>query len=64
MPNTSRHLAILHERDIVTTSRSGHTIYYSLDSRKVIDALDLLRNFMAAFMPEEAGTGSTLDLAD
>jgi DNA-binding transcriptional ArsR family regulator len=57
-PNTSQHLAILRERNVVTTSRSGNTIYYSLNSRKVIDAVDLLREFMAEFMvdgefPEE-----------
>lgn len=49
-PNTSQHLAILRDRNVVTTSRSGNTIYYSLNSRKVIDAIDLLRAFMAEFM--------------
>lgn len=52
-PNTSQHLAILRERNIVTTSRSGNTIYYSLNSRKVIDAVDLLREFMAEFMSDD-----------
>jgi ArsR family transcriptional regulator len=46
-PNTSQHLAILRERNIVTTSRAGNTIYYSLNSSKVLDAVDLLREFMA-----------------
>jgi ArsR family transcriptional regulator len=49
-PNTSQHLAILRERNVVTTSRSGNTIYYSLTSRKVLEAVDLLREFMAEFM--------------
>ncbi|RDH80206.1 ArsR family transcriptional regulator [Mycolicibacterium moriokaense] len=49
-PNTSQHLAILRERNVVTTSRSGNTIYYSLNSRKVLDAVDLLREFMAEHM--------------
>ncbi len=49
-PNTSQHLAILRERNIVLTSRQGNTIYYSLNSRLVIDAVDLLREFMAEHM--------------
>jgi DNA-binding transcriptional ArsR family regulator len=49
-PNTSQHLAILRERNVVNTSRSGNTIYYSLNSRKVLDAVDLLREFMAEHM--------------
>ncbi|MDN5853289.1 MAG: metalloregulator ArsR/SmtB family transcription factor [Actinomycetia bacterium] len=52
-PNTSQHLAILRDRNILTTSRSGNTIYYSLNSRKVIDAVDLLREFMAEFMSDD-----------
>lgn len=49
-PNTSQHLAILRERNIVITSRQGNTVYYSLNSRLVIDAVDLLREFMAEHM--------------
>lgn len=60
-PNTSQHLAILRERSIVTTSRSGNTVYYSLNSRKVIDAVDLLREFMAEFMASISEDGVTLD---
>ena len=51
--NTSQHLAILRERNVVTTSRAGNTIFYSLNSRKVLDAVDLLRSFMAEFMIDE-----------
>lgn len=52
-PNTSQHLAILRDRNIVTTSRSGNTVYYTLNSNKVIGAVDLLREFMAEFMSED-----------
>jgi ArsR family transcriptional regulator len=54
-PNTSQHLAILRERNVVTTSRSGNTIYYSLTSPKVLAAVDLLREFMAEFMVDSDG---------
>ncbi len=46
-PNTSQHLAVLRERKVVTATRSGTTVFYSLNGRKVIDAIDLLRSFMA-----------------
>lgn len=52
-PNTSQHLAILRERNVVTTSRSGNTIYYALTSTKIVEAIDLLRSFMAEFMVED-----------
>ncbi len=63
-PNTSQHLAILRDRNVVTTSRSGNTIYYSLNSRKVIGAIDLLREFMAEFMVDGEVPSDLVDGAD
>jgi ArsR family transcriptional regulator len=45
--NTSQHLAILRERNIVDTERDGPSVNYSLRSKKVLKAIDLLREFMA-----------------
>ena len=44
--NASQHLAILRDRGIVTTRRAGSTIHYSLTSSKVVEAIDLLYQFM------------------
>jgi len=44
--NASQHLAILRDRGIVTARRSGSNIHYSLTSRKVVEAIDLLYEFM------------------
>jgi ArsR family transcriptional regulator len=49
-PNASQHLAILRDRNVVWTSRSGSTVHYALSSPKVLGAVDLLREFMAEFM--------------
>ncbi|MCB1265659.1 MAG: winged helix-turn-helix transcriptional regulator [Mycobacterium sp.] len=49
-PNTSQHLAVLRDRKVVIATRSGTTVFYSLNGRKVIDAIDLLRSFMAELM--------------
>jgi DNA-binding transcriptional ArsR family regulator len=44
--NASQHLAILRDRGIVTTRRAGSTIHYSLTSSKIVQAIDLLYEFM------------------
>jgi ArsR family transcriptional regulator len=49
-PNASQHLAILRDRNVVWTSRSGSSVHYALTSPKVLAAVDLLREFMADFM--------------
>lgn len=54
-PNTSQHLAILRERSIVTAERRGTVIFYSLTSPKILEALDLLRDFMVAHPTAEDG---------
>lgn len=46
-PNVSRHLAVLKDRGLVTTQRFGSSIHYSLTSSKIIQAMDLLREFLA-----------------
>ncbi len=45
--NTSQHLAILRERGVVVATKDGLNVYYELTSRKVVKAIDLLREFMA-----------------
>ena len=44
--NASQHMAVLRDRGIVSARRSGSNIYYSLTSSKVIEAIDLLHEFM------------------
>jgi len=55
--NVSQHLGILRERGVVTTRRDGTTIYYSLRSQKVVQAVDLLREFMAESLTEQGELG-------
>lgn len=45
--NASQHLAVLRERGIVSTRRAGTSVYYSLRSRKILTAIDLMREFVA-----------------
>ena len=45
--NVSQHLAILRKRGIVTTRRDGTTVYYSLASRKIGEACDMVRSVLS-----------------
>ena len=47
-PTVSRHLAVLRERELVQTERQGTSIYYTLADHRIIDALDLMRQVLAA----------------
>lgn len=44
--NASQHLAILRDRGIVAAHRSGANVRYSLTSMKIVEAVDLLYEFM------------------
>jgi DNA-binding transcriptional ArsR family regulator len=44
--NASQHLSVLRDRGIVTARRSGSNIFYALTSQKVVQAIDLLYEFM------------------
>jgi ArsR family transcriptional regulator len=45
--NTSQHLAVLRERGLVSATREGNNIRYSLRHPKIVEAVDLLREVMA-----------------
>jgi ArsR family transcriptional regulator len=45
--NVSQHLAVLRDRGLVKTRREAQRVYYSLTSKKIIEAIDLLREVMA-----------------
>ncbi|MEO5652561.1 MAG: metalloregulator ArsR/SmtB family transcription factor [Marmoricola sp.] len=49
--NASQHLAILRDRGVVETRRAGTTVYYSLRSYKILQAIDLMRAFLAEQTP-------------
>ncbi len=52
--NTSQHLAVLRDRGIVNVERDGLNSYYSMRSKKVLKAIDLLREFMADELEESS----------
>ena len=58
--NVSQHLTVLRERGVVTSRREGTTIYYSLRSQKVVQAVDLLREFMAESLTAQGRLGKAV----
>ena len=52
--NTSQHLAVLRERGVVEAQKEGLNVYYALTSRKVLKAIDLLREFMVDSLGESS----------
>jgi len=45
-PNISRHLKVLRERGMVNAARDGANVVYSLADKRVIEALDLMRQVL------------------
>lgn len=45
-PNVSRHLKVLRDGGLVRATRQGPTVLYELADRRVIKALDLLRDVL------------------
>lgn len=46
--NVSQHLAVLRERGVVSATREGNNVFYALRDQRIVGALDLLREVMAA----------------
>lgn len=58
--NVSQHLAILRERGVVSTRRDGTRVLYTLRGKKVLQAVDLLREFLAEDLADRGRLGSEI----
>jgi ArsR family transcriptional regulator len=54
-PTASRHLKILREHGLVSTTRQGTSITYEISDKRLIQALDLLRSVMRDRLIYRAG---------
>jgi ArsR family transcriptional regulator len=54
-PTASRHLKILREHGLVSTTRQGTSITYDISDKRLIQALDLLRSVMRDRLMYRAG---------
>ena len=53
-PNVSRHLKVLRERGMVNATRDGANVIYSLADKRVIKALDLMREVLGDHLAQSA----------
>jgi DNA-binding transcriptional ArsR family regulator len=56
--NVSQHLAMLRSQDIVATRREGNTIYYSLVDPRIVQACDLVHEFLSNRMKDNKAFAS------
>jgi ArsR family transcriptional regulator len=49
-PNLSQHLSLMKDRGILNSRRDGQHIYYSVSSKKVIQAYDLISDVLRELM--------------
>lgn len=56
--NASQHLAVLRDRGVVRAERTGTNVYYSLRSPKIVQAVDLLREFLAEDLADRGALGN------
>ena len=53
-PTVSRHLRVLRQQSLVTTERDGPAVTYQLADRRIIEALDLMRQVMNDALKRQA----------
>jgi ArsR family transcriptional regulator len=63
-PMVSRHLKILRERGLVSTSRMGATVEYNISDERLIQALDLLRSVLASKLRNQAALANTFEVSE
>jgi DNA-binding transcriptional ArsR family regulator len=59
-PNVSRHLKVLRERGMVMATREGANVVYSLADKRVIKALDLMREVLGDQLARRAQLAEAL----
>ena len=59
-PTTSRHLKILRERGMVIPERKGSNIIYTLGDKRIIRALDLLREVLGDHLSKRSALADAM----
>ncbi|MGD2253894.1 MAG: metalloregulator ArsR/SmtB family transcription factor [Anaerolineales bacterium] len=59
-PSASRHLKILRERGLVIAERQGQSVFYKLFDRRILQALDLMRDVLADILATQASLSDSV----
>jgi len=62
LANISQHLNVLKNKDVVKYRKDGHTVYYSLVDRRLLDVCQMMRSILIERMKEKGLVASELDL--
>ena len=57
----SRHLRVLRERELVHTERQGTAVCYSLADKRIVQALDLMRDIVVSQLAAEVDLAQSLN---
>jgi len=59
-PMTSRHLAVLREKGLLQARRQGTYVRYSLTDRRILSAIDILLDVLAAQLARQGARGTAV----
>ena len=62
--NASQHLAILRAKNILVNRKAGNQVFYSVRDRRIIEILDIMRQYFHAHMSEVLATLKEIGKAD
>ena len=59
-PTVSHHLRVLRERGLVEARRDGTSMYYSLGDSRILEAMNILRSFVADLLADNRNVHDTV----
>jgi len=62
--NASQHLAILRAKNILVNRKAGNQVFYSVRDPRIVEILDIMRQYFHAHMSEVLATLKAIDKAD
>jgi ArsR family transcriptional regulator len=62
--NASQHLAVLRAKHILVNRKTGNQVFYSVRDRRIIDVLDIMRQYFHAHLTEALVTLKAIDKAE
>jgi ArsR family transcriptional regulator len=62
--NASQHLAILRAKNILVNRKAGNQVFYSVRDRRIVEILDIMRQYFHAHLNEVLATLKAIDKAE
>lgn len=62
--NASQHLAILRAKNILVNRKVGNQVFYSVRDRRIVEILDIMRQYFHAHLNEVLATLKAIDKAE